>query len=458
MKKYLEMTQNVVDLFFFVTKLSLFYYFNQNILRMNKDAFNESMMNMNELKTLYENFDLIWMDYLDLFASCELDYIEHYITNMFECVFYVLKRAQTTENDLNLQQNFKSCERIDVEASKLAIKNIIFDMDNKYQQLSDWLFKRNKDISRSRSVYDKPSKIIKVVASQTHKYRVLMDTSSSVSTFSFESQRSMSNEINNLVIPIPPTAPGGYEHDSLLTTKSSGENIVNDSFTSPVSTMSGSVSSFNTANKIGSRSFGKSKKRKAYKSNVEEEFESPVKKGVEADFGISSSLSTTSTCANNTSTESIFTSLESSFDCSVSPSNTLLASFSDALKELGQATSPIMQDNFHCEVYTSETSKNSINGGVIVSNKSMAESSVPPPSPLLSFNVVLPFDFDNEANNKQSCYRSELDRADVHEDEPPAPSSKINKPAICAEKNKRKRSSTLVFTSLYLQLFLNSIL
>jgi hypothetical protein len=440
------------------------------LTKMSKKLFDGFMLKMNVLHFLNSNFEKIWLDYLDLFATCEINYLEFYITNMFQCVFFVSHEATKLVNDPLLIGINQSYERIDIEDSKIAIKNIIFEMSNKYQQLSDFLYKRHKDIANTKCIFDKNSQIIKIVASKTHKYAVLMDTSSSTSTFSFTSQTSMLDEINGLLIPLPPTAPSNYSHDSLLTTRKTQESSTdgqseNDSssmFRSPVAKISSRVSSFNTTNKVGSRSLGRLKQRSVYMSNTDAEVDSPVKKGPFVDFNSPFSQTAISNCSsaeNNTTMESSFTSGDFS-TCSGSvlstalvsvDDNSLISAFSNALTEYG-VTTPLKGSGFtdddrsENQTVESEGVRGSGSGNMksssITSSPAKNVESEASSTGQSDKGVVRPFDFDNEDNNKQSGRVSELHRVDSQEEE--SPTSTKRAPGLSEErtsKKKRTRSS-----------------
>jgi hypothetical protein len=209
----------------------------------------------------------------------------------------------------------------------------------------------------------------------------------------------MASEINLLFIQKPPMAPLDYDQSVMLVTRQEQEN--NDNIDSdnkqmltpaPNTSLSGMIASFNKENNLGSRSHSNRKVKARYVSGAGAI--SPETSTRTPPDTLSSS-SNSSSNANNTSVESAFS---DTFADESSPNNSssLLSAFSAALMEF----EPVVTTKT-VTVVTAQKEPDEI---------ILETSSADDRGNLLSGNSHRPYDFNNEGNNKQSIFRSELDK------------------------------------------------
>ena len=131
---------------------------------------------VNKLSSLFNNFEKLWIDYEDIFKVCQINFLQFYIVNMFEGLFYVLEQIPKIDCDTLLSQTNDAYVKKDIEASKSKLNNMVLLLKGKYQALYNILYNRNVDISRTKCVIN--SEVIQIVLSRKHEARTLMNTAS----------------------------------------------------------------------------------------------------------------------------------------------------------------------------------------------------------------------------------------------------------------------------------------
>lgn len=273
--------------------------------------FKQFQVKYDNLVTVNGNFAVQWIGYQKVLARCPLEYIGHYCKSILKAKLYIHDEVMSLLNEFKVVNTASTnVEQIQLADMSVFLNKIKGLMNEKVGKIGRIMYARSStplkggmgDIRYNKCEFNITTGQF-IIVSSTGK--LLLNLPADQSFNSTKSLQDMSVEINSLVIPIPPDAQEGYNHNSFLL--SSSVEVMHPNLPTVVENITNDIDQFNKTNGLGSRQQSVRDRRKRTS------FTKAESEGEEQD-----------------SSESFSSPVSGLFDCNSSAGNTTLESLSSS--------------------------------------------------------------------------------------------------------------------------------